>query len=58
MPWSIPKTLSRRHRDDLVQSSKPGPLKTVWVIEVQNGEKSLVSAFVPHSVPPPILESP
>lgn len=30
------------------------PLKTVWVIEVQNGEKSLASAFVPDSVPPPL----
>jgi branched-chain amino acid transport system substrate-binding protein len=34
------------------------PLKTVWVIAVQNGEKSLASAFVPASVPPPILDSP
>ena len=34
------------------------PLKTVWVIAVQNGEKSLASAFVPTSVPPPILENP
>jgi branched-chain amino acid transport system substrate-binding protein len=34
------------------------PLKTVWVIEVQNGEKSLASAFVPDSVPPPILDRP
>jgi len=31
------------------------PLKTVWIIAVQNGEKSLASAFVPASVPPPIL---
>ncbi len=30
------------------------PLKTVWVIAVQNGEKSLARAFVPDSVPPPI----
>jgi branched-chain amino acid transport system substrate-binding protein len=29
------------------------PLKTVWVIAVQNGEKTLSSAFVPDSVPPP-----
>jgi branched-chain amino acid transport system substrate-binding protein len=34
------------------------PLKTVWVIAVQNGEKSLASAFVPTSVPPPILDNP
>ena len=34
------------------------PLKTVWVIEVQNGEKSLASAFVPALVPPPILDNP
>jgi branched-chain amino acid transport system substrate-binding protein len=34
------------------------PLKTVWVIEVQKGEKSLASAFVPASVPPPIMENP
>jgi len=34
------------------------PLKTVWVIAVQNGEKSLASAFVPASVPPPILDNP
>ena len=34
------------------------PLKTVWVISVQNGEKSLASAFVPDSVPPPILDNP
>jgi branched-chain amino acid transport system substrate-binding protein len=34
------------------------PLKTVWVIAVHNGEKSLASAFVPGSVPPPILDSP
>jgi branched-chain amino acid transport system substrate-binding protein len=34
------------------------PLKTVWVISVQNGDKSLASAFVPASVPPPILENP
>jgi len=32
------------------------PLKTVWVIAVQNGEKSLASDFVPDSVPPPILD--
>jgi branched-chain amino acid transport system substrate-binding protein len=34
------------------------PLKTVWGIAVQNGEKSLANAFVPDSVPPPILDSP
>lgn len=34
------------------------PLKTVWVIAVKNGEKSLASAFVPTSVPPPILDNP
>jgi branched-chain amino acid transport system substrate-binding protein len=34
------------------------PSKTVWVIAVENGEKSLASAFVPASVPPPILQSP
>jgi len=34
------------------------PLKTVWVIAVQNGEKSLATAFVPASVPPPILDNP
>lgn len=34
------------------------PLKTVWIIAVENGEKSLASAFVPNSVPPPILNSP
>jgi len=34
------------------------PLKTVWVIAVQNGEKGLASAFVPNSVPPPILNAP
>ena len=34
------------------------PLKTVWVIAVQNGEKSLASAFVPALVPPPILDNP
>jgi branched-chain amino acid transport system substrate-binding protein len=34
------------------------PLKTVWIIAVQNGEKSLASAFVPASVPPPILTNP
>jgi branched-chain amino acid transport system substrate-binding protein len=33
------------------------PLKTVWVIAVQNGEKSLARAFVPDSVPPPILNA-
>jgi branched-chain amino acid transport system substrate-binding protein len=34
------------------------PLKTVWIIEVQNGEKSLADAFVPDSIPPPILDNP
>ena len=34
------------------------PLNTVWIIAVQNGEKSLASAFVPASVPPPILDNP
>ena len=34
------------------------PLKTVWIITVQNGEKSLARAFVPDSVPPPILDNP
>lgn len=34
------------------------PLKTVWIIAVQNAEKSLASAFVPASVPPPILDNP
>jgi len=34
------------------------PLKTVWVIAVQDGEKSLATAFVPNSVPPPILGEP
>jgi branched-chain amino acid transport system substrate-binding protein len=33
------------------------PLKTVWVIAVQNGEKRLASSFVPESVPPPLPES-
>jgi len=30
------------------------PLKTVWVIEVQDGGKSLARAFVPDSVPAPL----
>jgi branched-chain amino acid transport system substrate-binding protein len=34
------------------------PLKTVWIVAVQFGEKSLADAFVPDSVPPPILDSP
>jgi len=34
------------------------PLKTVWVIAVQNGELSLASAFVPNSVPPPMVDAP
>jgi branched-chain amino acid transport system substrate-binding protein len=34
------------------------PSKTVWVIAVRSGEKSLASAFVPGSVPPPIRDAP
>jgi len=34
------------------------PLKTVWVIAVQNGEKGLAEAFIPDSIPPPILHNP
>jgi branched-chain amino acid transport system substrate-binding protein len=34
------------------------PLKTVWVIAVKNGEKSLADAFVPDLVPPPLLNNP
>ncbi len=34
------------------------PLKTVWAIAVQNGVKSLADAFVPDSIPPPILGNP
>jgi branched-chain amino acid transport system substrate-binding protein len=34
------------------------PLKTVWVIAVHEGEKSLADAFIPESVPPPILDNP
>lgn len=34
------------------------PLKTVWIIGVQDGKKSLASTFVPNSVPPPILDRP
>jgi branched-chain amino acid transport system substrate-binding protein len=34
------------------------PLKTVWILEVRNGQTSLASAFVPDSVPPPILDRP
>jgi branched-chain amino acid transport system substrate-binding protein len=34
------------------------PLKTVWVIQVQNGERGLADDFVPASVPPPILDNP
>jgi branched-chain amino acid transport system substrate-binding protein len=33
------------------------PSKTVWVIAVRDGEKGLASAFVPDSVPPPILDA-
>ncbi len=31
------------------------PSKTVWIIGVQNGLKSLARDFIPDSVPPPIL---
>ncbi len=31
------------------------PTKTIWIIAVQNGQKSLASDFIPDSVPPPIL---
>lgn len=34
------------------------PLKTVWVIAVQNGQQSLARAFIPDSVPPPMPVSP
>lgn len=34
------------------------PLKTVWVIEVHNAEKILAQAFIPDSVPPPVLDKP
>jgi branched-chain amino acid transport system substrate-binding protein len=34
------------------------PLKTVWVVAVQGGHKSLAQAFVPEAVPPPILDNP
>jgi branched-chain amino acid transport system substrate-binding protein len=34
------------------------PLKTVWILEVQAGTRSLASAFIPDSVPPPILDAP
>ncbi|MEJ2087279.1 MAG: ABC transporter substrate-binding protein [Gammaproteobacteria bacterium] len=30
------------------------PLKTVWVIAVHNGEKSLARSFIPSAVPPPL----
>jgi len=30
------------------------PSKTVWILEVQNGARSLAEAFIPDSVPPPI----
>jgi len=33
------------------------PSKTVWVIAVQDGERSLASHFVPDSVPPPIPDA-
>jgi branched-chain amino acid transport system substrate-binding protein len=32
------------------------PLKTVWVIAVQNGQESLADAFIPAEVPASILE--
>lgn len=41
-------------------SFSPGshvPLKTVWIVRVQSGEKSLADAFVPQSVPAPILDA-
>lgn len=31
------------------------PLKTVWTIHVSDGELSLAAAFIPESVPPPII---
>ena len=34
------------------------PLKTVWVIAVQNGEESLADAFIPDSIPPPLPGNP
>ncbi len=34
------------------------PLKTVWVIAVKNGEKSLACAFLPDSIPPPMVDHP
>jgi branched-chain amino acid transport system substrate-binding protein len=34
------------------------PLKTVWIVAVKNGEKSLADAFVPDSVPPPLPANP
>jgi len=34
------------------------PLKTVWIVEVQFGERSLATDFIPQSVPPPILDNP
>jgi len=34
------------------------PLKTVWVIAVQDGVESLADAFVPESIPPPIRDNP
>jgi len=40
-------------------SFSPGshvPSKTVWILRVQDGEKSLAEALVPESVPPPIRE--
>ncbi|HSF14121.1 MAG TPA: ABC transporter substrate-binding protein [Vicinamibacteria bacterium] len=30
------------------------PLKTVWILKVQNAEMSLADAFIPDSVPPPL----
>lgn len=34
------------------------PTKTVWIIAVQNGDRSLARAFVPDAVPAPILSNP
>jgi branched-chain amino acid transport system substrate-binding protein len=31
------------------------PLKTVWIVAVHDGAKSLARDFIPNSVPPPIL---
>jgi branched-chain amino acid transport system substrate-binding protein len=34
------------------------PLKTVWIVQVQDGATSLADAFIPDSVPTPILDNP